>query len=229
MNPSPPACLNLPIIALSDVIKQFGRLAALRGITAEFLSGRLYVIVGDNGAGKTTLLRILAGLSQPTRGRVSILDSTDPRAVREQVGYMAHPSLLYDELSALENLRYFAQLYRINDEQRCRSVIFSLKLDPDLTRPVGEYSQGMRQRLSLARAVLHDPKILLLDEPFSNVDVGSARHMVELLAAMRNRGTTILLITHQASLLESASNEFVWMDFGKIIRRSRELELLQAL
>jgi ABC-type multidrug transport system ATPase subunit len=211
------------------LIKQFGRFAALRGVTADFPPAQLYAILGDNGAGKTTLLRTLAGLSSPTRGTVNMLGNSDPRAVREQVGYMAHPSLLYDEMSGMENLRYFAQLYGINDDTRCRDASIAVKLDPDLARPVGQYSQGMRQRMSLARAILHDPKILLLDEPFSNVDVGSARQMVHLLAEMRDHGKTIFVVTHQASLLEGAADEFIWMEAGKIVRRTRELQLAEVL
>ncbi len=218
-----------PIVTVENLIKQFGRFAALRGVTAEFAPAQLYAILGDNGAGKTTLLRTLAGLSQPTRGTINILGSADPRAVREQVGYMAHPSLLYDEMSGIENLRYFARLYEFEDECRCRQAILAVKLDPDLSRPVGQYSQGMRQRMSLARAILHDPKILLLDEPFSNVDIGSARQMVHLLCEMRDRGKTIFVVTHQASLLESAADEFIWMDAGKILRRTRQLQLAEAL
>jgi ABC-type multidrug transport system ATPase subunit len=215
---------SVPIITVTSLIKQFGRFAALRGVTAEFPAAQLYAILGDNGAGKTTLLRILAGLSQPTRGTLTILGSTDPRSVREQVGYMAHPSLLYDEMSAMENLRYFAHLYGFEDDQRCRNAILSVKLDPEMTRPVGQYSQGMRQRISLARAVLHDPKILLLDEPFSNVDVSSAKQMVDLLAGMRDAGRTIFVVTHQASLLEGAADEFVWMEAGQIVRCTPDLQ-----
>ncbi len=137
---------------------------------------------------------------------------------------MAHPSLLYDEMSGMENLAYFARLYGITDGTRCAEVIRSVGLDPDLTRPVGQYSQGMRQRMSLARALLNDPKILLLDEPFSNVDLHSATDMVGLLVRTRDRGTTIFVVTHQASLLEGAADEFVWMEFGKIVGRTRELK-----
>src|SRR6266852_3162795 len=99
-----------PIVAVDGVIKQFGRFAALRGVSAEFTPGRLYVILGDNGAGKTTLLRTIAGLAQPTRGTISVLGSKEVKSVCAQIGYMAHPSLLYDEMSGLENLRYFAGL-----------------------------------------------------------------------------------------------------------------------
>jgi ABC-type multidrug transport system ATPase subunit len=216
-----------PIVVADGVIKQFGRFAALRGVTADFAPGRLYVILGDNGAGKTTLLRTIAGLSQPTRGTISVLGAKEIKTVRAQIGYMAHPSLLYDEMSGMENLRYFAELYGIEDdavaEKRCREVIASVKLDPDLARPVGQYSQGMRQRMSLARALLNDPKLLLLDEPFSNVDSRSAQEMAGLLAQLRDRGKTILVVTHQPAILESVAAEFVWMDAGEIVDRTSTL------
>jgi ABC-type multidrug transport system ATPase subunit len=134
---------------------------------------------------------------------------------------MAHPSLLYDEMSGAENLRYFGRLYGISNSTDAGMT--AVGLDPTLTRPVAQYSQGMRQRLSLARALLNDPKVLLLDEPFSNVDARSAREMVALLAQMRSAGKTIFVVTHQASLLEGTADEFVWMEAGQITNRNREL------
>jgi heme ABC exporter ATP-binding subunit CcmA len=210
-----------PIITATNVIKQFGRFAALRGVTTEFGAGKFYAILGDNGAGKTTLLRIIAGLARPTGGYVSILGMS-PREACRAIGYMAHPSLLYDEMSGMENLRYFARLYGIDDDN-CDQAIRRVALDPALSRPLGQYSQGMRQRISLARAILHDPKILLLDEPFSNVDAQSAREMVTLLQRMRDAGKTILLVTHQASLLEGAANKFVWMRAGQVVECTNNL------
>ena len=214
--PDPARSPAVPIITVSEVVKQFGRFAALRGGSAVFAAGRLFAVVGDNGAGKTTLLRTLAGLSKPTRGEVSVLGSSDLNEVRHEVGYMAHPSLLYDEMSGMENLRYFAQLYGIHDDARCVEAISAVGLDPTLVRPVGQYSQGMRQRMSLARALLNRPQVLLLDEPFSNVDMRSAREMVELLGRLRDEGRTIFVVTHQASLLEGVSNAFVQIEDGKI-------------
>jgi ABC-type multidrug transport system ATPase subunit len=211
-----------PIVVVNGLIKQFGRFAALRGVDAEFDAGKFHVILGDNGAGKTTLLRALAGLAHPTRGTISILEKNPHDACRE-VGYMAHPSLLYDEMSGMENLRYFARLYDVSGDSRCEQVIRAVGLNPELSRPVGQYSQGMRQRMSLARAILHDPKILLLDEPFSNVDVHSAREMVGLLQGMRDAGKTIFVVTHQAALLEGVADEFVWMQAGQIVDRTFEL------
>ena len=216
------------MIRIAGLIKQFGPFAALRGITAEFAAGSLYVILGDNGAGKTTLLRSIAGLARPTRGSISILGNSEVRDACRDIGYMAHPSLLYDEMSGMENLRYFAGLYGISDDGRSENVIRRVDLDPALTRPVGQYSQGMRQRMSLARALLNDPKILLLDEPFSNVDYRSALEMVKLIARLRGSGKTILLVTHQASLLEDVADEFVWMESGQIVSRTRELKLLET-
>jgi len=214
---------STPIISVNAVVKQFGRFAALRGVSGEFAGGALYGILGDNGAGKTTLLRALAGLTKPTGGSIVLLGTTDTRAVCHELGYMAHPSLLYDEMSGMENLRYFACLYGINDEQHCAAKMIAVDLDPALKRPVAQYSQGMRQRLSLARAMLNDPKILLLDEPFSNVDLRSGREMVSLLAQMRTAGKTIFVVTHQPSLLEGTADEFVWMEAGHITSRTREL------
>jgi ABC-type multidrug transport system ATPase subunit len=212
-----------PIIVIGGLVKQFGRFSALRGISAEFLPSRLYVILGDNGAGKTTLLRILAGLALPTRGTLSILGAKDPRTVSREIGYMAHPSLLYDEMTGMENLRYFAGLYGIEQDERCAGAILKVNLDPSLTRPVGQYSQGMRQRMSLARALLNDPKLLLLDEPFSNVDARSANEMAVLLGALRDKGKSVFVVTHQAASLEAVADEFVWMESGRIVARTREL------
>jgi ABC-type multidrug transport system ATPase subunit len=220
------APLGAPTITVSNVTKQFGRFAALRGVTAEFDAGRFHAILGENGAGKTTLLRALAGLAQPTRGDISIFGRSPQEACRD-IGYMAHPSLLYDEMSGMENLQYFARLYGITEDKRSevviREAIRKVGLDPELERPVGQYSQGMRQRMSLARAILHDPKVLLLDEPFSNVDVHSAQAMVGLLKGMRDAGKTIFVITHQALLLEGVADEFVWMQAGEIVDRTASL------
>ena len=198
-------------------------MAALRGITAAFEPRRMYALLGDNGAGKSTLLRVVAGLMQPTRGTVSVLGSTDLRAISPRMGYMPHASLLYDEMSAMENLEYFAGLYGITDLRPCEEAIRTVALDPELKRRVGAYSQGMRQRLSLARAMVANPELLLLDEPFSNVDVPSAVHMVQVLSDLRDKGKTIVVITHQPSLLVGVADEFVMMDAGRIRSRTPEL------
>jgi ABC-type multidrug transport system ATPase subunit len=210
-------------VSLSHVSKIFGRFAALRDVSADFAAGKLYAILGDNGAGKTTLLRAMVGLAPPTRGNITLLGTEDLRAAASEIGYMAHPTLLYEEMSGMENLRYFAALYGIRDGWPCERAIRAVGLDPALARRVGQYSQGMRQRLSLARALVHDPKILFLDEPFSNVDVVSAREMVHVLAQMRDLGKTIFIVTHQAALLDGVADEFVCMAAGQVSVRTREL------
>lgn len=211
------------IITIQGLIKQFGRFAALRGIDAEFTSGKLYAVLGDNGAGKTTLLRTLAGLSQPTRGKLTVFGSSDFSSICHYIGYMAHPSLLYDEMSGMENLRFFAQLYGIQNDASCATAMEVVHLDPKLSRAAGQYSQGMRQRLSLARALVHGPELLLLDEPFSNVDMRSAQEMVRLLAGLRDSGKTVFVVTHQAALLQKTADEFLYMEAGKIVRRTQSL------
>jgi len=208
-----------PVIVLKDVVKFFGRFAALRRVSASFAPGKLYVIVGDNGAGKSTLLRVIAGLMQPSQGSVTLLGVQSARAVAHRIGYMAHAPLLYDELDGMENLRYFAGLYGLHDDTVCREAMRRVGLDPGLERRVGQYSQGMRQRLSLARAALHGPNLILLDEPFSNVDIHSAREMAVILGTVRDQGKTIFVVTHQSVLMEQVADEFVYMSAGKIESR----------
>jgi ABC-type multidrug transport system ATPase subunit len=208
-----------PVITLDNLVKFFGRFAAIRDISASFAPSRLYVVVGDNGAGKSTLLRIVAGLMEPSQGSFTLLGTTNHREVAHRVGYMGHAPLLYDELSGMENLRYFAGLYGLADDTVCRNAMQMVGLDPELSRRIGQYSQGMRQRLSLARAVLHDPELILLDEPFSNVDVHSAREMAAVLGRVRDRGKTIFVVTHQAALMDGVADEFVHMAAGQIVSR----------
>jgi ABC-type multidrug transport system ATPase subunit len=211
---------------LEAVSKIYGAFAALRNVTTTFLAGTCTVILGENGAGKSTLLRLVAGLLTPTRGTVSVF-SESPRQQRRRIAYMSHSPMLYDELTAMENLSYFAGLHR---EGGCACVgspemaIRAVGLDPALKRPVGQYSQGMRQRASLARVLQSDPELLLLDEPFSNLDAASAKHMVELLADFRTwpvaggaNGRTILITTHQAALAQPLADNILTMRNGKIL------------
>jgi ABC-type multidrug transport system ATPase subunit len=209
-----------PVVVLENLVKFFGRFAALRGISDNFAAGKLYVIVGDNGAGKSTLLRVIAGLIEPSQGSLTLLGAKTTREVAHRIGYMGHAPLLYDELDGMENLRYFAGLYGVHDHTICCDAMRRVGLDPDLERRVGQYSQGMRQRLSLARAVLlHDPELVLLDEPFSNVDVRSAHDMAAILGKERDQGKTMFVVTHQSALMEQVADEFVHMVDGKIESR----------
>jgi ABC-type multidrug transport system ATPase subunit len=172
----------------------------------------------ENGAGKSTLLRIIAGLNEPTEGEVFIFGERNKEAL-EQIGYMAHAPLLYDELTGMENLRFFAQLYGVSTDQPLVEAFHLVGLDPKLERRVGQYSQGMRQRLSLARAIFHSPRLLLLDEPFSNVDPDSASAIAKLLAQMRDQGKTIVLVTHQIALLSAIADEVLILSRGQLVER----------
>jgi len=186
----------------------------------ELQPGRFYVLRGENGAGKSTLLRMIAGLNEPTEGSIQIFGEPNREALHE-IGYMAHASLLYEELNGMENLRFFARLYGVDSDQPLTEAMQRVGLDPALSRRVGQYSQGMRQRLSLARAIFHSPRLLLLDEPFSNVDPESALQIAKLLAGMRTTGDTILLVTHQIGLLANLADEYLVMSRGQLVDRGQ--------
>lgn len=224
-----PTRVETPTAAtLDSVSRVYGTFAALRNVSANFAAGSSTVILGENGAGKSTLLRIIAGLITPTRGTVTVF-SGSPHRQRRRIAYMSHSPMLYDELTAMENLSYFASLHR---DEGCACVgspemaLRAVGLDPNLSRPVGQYSQGMRQRTSLARVLQTDPELLLLDEPFSNLDAASAQHMVELLADFRTwpvvptngvpGSRTIILTTHQAHLAQPLAENILHMRSGQI-------------
>jgi heme ABC exporter ATP-binding subunit CcmA len=208
------------LIRLENVSRLFGRFPALRKVSINFMSGRCYVLLGENGAGKSTLLRVLAGLLEPTLGSAQIFVDGKAEKItgqRARIGYMSHAPMLYDELTAIENLRYFAALYRSCACLTPEAALKAVGLDPHLDRPVGQYSQGMRQRTSLARVLLPQPSLLLLDEPFSNMDVASAGKMVALLSGLRHADRTVVLTTHQRSLAEPLADYLLMMEAGQLI------------
>jgi ABC-type multidrug transport system ATPase subunit len=249
IEPALESALQFPAARLDSVSKLYGTFAALRKVSVDFAVGSSTVILGDNGAGKSTLLRMLAGLISPSRGSVQVFGE-DPSKQRTRIAYMSHDSMLYDELSATENLRYFASL-QSNGGCGCsctaspEMALRAVGLDPALTRPVGQYSQGMRQRASLARVLQTDPELLLLDEPFSNLDVPSAQHMVELLLDFRTwpvekplaaqagtsapsamRARTIILTTHQPKLAEPLAEAVLTMKAGAVVSLAARAESL---
>jgi heme ABC exporter ATP-binding subunit CcmA len=201
---------------LDKVSRLFGSFAALRQVSVDFEPGRCYVLLGENGAGKSTLLRILAGLLRPSFGKVTVFGEDEPHDARERIGYMSHAPMLYDELTAQENLSYFRSLYTGRACLAPSEALRQVGLDPELTRPLGHYSQGMRQRTSLARVLLSAPELLLLDEPFSNMDVESARQMVELLAGFRQSNRTIVLTTHQRDLAAPIADWVLTLHAGRV-------------
>lgn len=210
-------------IELHDVSKLFGTFAAVRRVTAEFTTGRCYVILGPNGAGKSTLLRLIAGLIRPSYGSLSVLGTTEIIHARRRIEYLGHDSMLYDELTALENLRYYGKLYEATDNKqasclRPEEALSVVGLDGRLDRAVENFSQGMRQRAALARVLMSSPDLLLLDEPFSNVDVDSSAQMLKVLSQLRTAGATILLTTHQPELARPIADCFCMMEQGRIVQ-----------
>jgi heme ABC exporter ATP-binding subunit CcmA len=201
---------------LEQVSKLFGSFAALRQVSLSLEPGRCYVLLGENGAGKSTLLRILAGLLRPTHGTVRVFGDSQPHDARARIGYMSHAPMLYDELTAQENLRYFSSLYSGRPCLTPAEALRQVGLDPDLNRLFGQYSQGMRQRTSLARVLLSVPELLLLDEPFSNMDVESVRQMVTLLAGFRQSDRTIVLTTHQREHAAPIADFIITLHAGRV-------------
>jgi heme ABC exporter ATP-binding subunit CcmA len=217
MNVNAPQAGSSTLCARLDrVSKLFGSFAALRQISVDLEPSRCYVLLGENGAGKSTLLRILAGLLRPTHGKVRVFGDAEPHEARARIGYMSHAPMLYDELTAKENLSYFRSLYRGRACLTPAEALRQVGLDPELNRLVGQYSQGMRQRTSLARVLLPEPELLLLDEPFSNMDVESAHQMVALLAGFRQSDRTIVITTHQREMAAPIADWVLTLHAGRV-------------
>ena len=222
--PVPPSPTDVAI-QITNVARVFGSFAALRRCSATILSGTITLLLGENGAGKSTLLRLIAGLGTASHGSVNVFGEA-PHLLKSRVAYMSHSTMLYDELTAIENLRYFATLQAGGPACACSSgspemALRAVGLDPSLSRPVGQFSQGMRQRTALARALQTDPDLLLLDEPFSNLDVAGVRQMIDLLLDFRTwpsktspAGRTILLTTHQADLVRPIADAVLTLSNG---------------
>jgi heme exporter protein A len=186
----------------TGVEKRFGRVSALRGIDFDIEAGQSVSILGANGAGKSTLLRILAGLSRPSAGRFEahrdgVAAPLTRDGLRGEVGYVGHATLVYGELSARENLAFTARLHSVAPERdRIDAILADVGLQDVADRRAGSFSRGMAQRLSIARAIVHNPPILLLDEPFTGLDETSAERLSSQLSNLREDGRTLILVTH---------------------------------
>jgi heme exporter protein A len=187
-----------PAIELSGLGRAYGDRAALRGVSLTVDPGTTLVVFGPNGAGKSTLLRILATLLRPTTGTVRVFGSELPREAwkaRGKIGLLGHDPLLYKELSARENLRYHARLHDVAPE-RIEELLDAVGLARRADDPVSTYSRGMIQRAAVARAVLHDPELLLLDEPRANLDPAASEALDPLLGGTRDRPRTRVITSH---------------------------------
>jgi len=217
-------------VAIEGVWKFFGDYPALRDISFNVEGGDCLALLGRNGAGKTSLLRILAGLSKAAKGRVAIMGK-DARAedTRQRIGVLGHGIGVYEELSAYENLRLFARLYKIPDPRaRALEWLERTGLDRVADGLVREFSRGMRQRLAVARAFLHNPSLLLLDEPFTALDDRAIKVLQDLLKAALADGRTVIMSTHQLREALELATDVALINRGRLaFRGERTQEMLE--
>jgi heme ABC exporter ATP-binding subunit CcmA len=216
-------------LAVENVWKFYGDYPALRDISLSVSAGQCVALLGRNGAGKTTLLRILAGLSRATKGRVLVggADALD-RATRARFGILGHGIGIYDELSAFENLTLFARLYSLPEPARSAETwLERTGLERVRDGLVREFSRGMRQRLAVARAFLHSPELLLLDEPFTALDDRAIALLQSLLREALARGATVLMSTHQLREALELATHVALIQRGKLVHTGeRTAEML---
>jgi heme exporter protein A len=209
------------VIEARELRKTFGPRTALDGIDLSVDAGEFVALLGPNGAGKTTLLRILSTLSRPSSGTVKVagldLGSAGEEA-RRRIGFLSHRTLLYDDLTAEQNLRFYARMYDI-DENSARLDHLLKRVGLDLRRSdlVQTFSRGMKQRLALARAVLHQPQLLLLDEPYTGLDPQAAEMLRNLLHELAGEGCAILLTTHRLSRAVSTGHRILVLHRGQLV------------
>jgi heme exporter protein A len=214
--------VNGPAVEAEGLEKRFGAVTALRGVDLDVPRGALLAVLGPNGAGKSTLLRLLAGLARPTAGRLRVgSPARDRREARRRVGYVGHATLLYPALTARENLRFAARLYGVADPA---PVVERLLAEQDLggvaDRRAGALSQGQARRLSIARALVHDPEIVLLDEPFAGLDRAGAGRLAARLAALRAGGRTSVLATHDLARAAELADFALVLREGRVVHRA---------
>jgi heme ABC exporter ATP-binding subunit CcmA len=207
-------------VVLRGVWKTYGTAVALRDVTMRARSGRVLALLGPNGAGKSTVLRIAAGVTRPTRGTVRV-QGADPRpdGVRRVIGFAGHRTFLYGALTAEENLRFYAELYGIS-ASAVAPALERFGLGPLRRRRVQELSRGLAQRLNLARALLHDPRIVLLDEPFTGLDAAFTTHLAASLRDLRADGCTVLLATHEWDTARELADDAVVFVQGRLVLRT---------
>ena len=205
-------------VAVDGVWKFYGDYPALRDVRLDAAAGACLALIGRNGAGKTTLLRIMAGFSRPGRGEVRIC-GTAPRdtATRRRIGFLGHGISVYDELSAIENLTLFARLYGLQEpRQAAAEWLERTGLERVANGLVREFSRGMRQRLAVARAFLHNPSVLLLDEPFTELDERAIAVLQRLLREALAEGKTVVMSTHQLREALELATDVALLNRGRV-------------
>jgi len=220
------------MIHIHGLVKQYGMNLVLRGVDLEVAEGEFVTLVGSNGAGKSTLMRIVATLLQPSSGYVQIGGWQLPQyaaKVRRHIGFVSHQSLLYGDLTAAENLDFFARLYRLdNATERVMAALKKVGLFARQRDPVSTFSRGMVQRLTIARATLHEPDVLLLDEPYTGLDQDASLLLDNLLRQEHENGRTILMITHDLTHGLNLCDRTVILNGGKIVHEISSREATAA-
>jgi len=219
----------LPIVEVKDLYKKFERNLVLNGVSLSVYAGESFAILGPNGAGKTTLVRILSGLLKPNSGTVRIAGynaATEPEEIKKQIGVVSHNPFLYDDLTAIENLTFYADLYDV-ERANIDVVIKNVDLYERRDSLVGEFSRGMKQRLSIARSLLHKPQILILDEPSAGLDIQSKRTFYDTIKGLTKKGTTVVLTTHYLDEVEELCQKAAILDQG-IVKASGTLEEIKG-
>ena len=228
-----PTSSDSPAIAAAAIRKDYGDRNVLRNVDVAVPWGQTAVLFGANGAGKTTLLRILAGLSRPDNGNVQIAGHRMRRSggrARHLVGFVGHQSLLYQDLTCRENLTFYAKLYSMAQPgARIEDVLAQLNLSDRADRRVCTLSHGMQKRLSVARAILHGPVVLLLDEPESGLDAGSVDALGSLLSDWSASGRTALLTTHSAEIGQSWADRTLILERGMLAESSQTVPELSLV
>jgi heme ABC exporter ATP-binding subunit CcmA len=219
-------------VAVDDVSRHFGRRRAVSRVSFTARSGAILGLLGPNGAGKSTLLAMLATLLKPTSGVVRF-GSLDPRShgpeLRGRIGVLGHDLFLYPELTAHENLAFFAGLYRHPDASGAATrALTQAGLADRAHDPVGSFSRGMRQRVALERALIHQPRLALLDEPFTGLDDSSAAMLVRRLGLLRESGAIVILATHDLEIAEGLLDEAVFLRDGRIASAVSRPERLRS-
>jgi heme exporter protein A len=213
---------NQPLIQVKNLVKRFGPLTVLRELDFEVFSGEFVALLGPNGSGKTTLLRILGTLSRPTSGMVRIASYQLPQAgasLRAHLGVVSHQPLLYGDLTAEENLQFFSKLYAVEGE-RIREVLDLVGLANRKNDLVRTFSRGMQQRLTIGRAILHNPRILLLDEPHTGLDQEAGEILDNVLQTVALEGRTVLMTSHDLVRAASLATRVDLLSRGKIAASS---------
>ena len=227
--PVPCHLIPVPMITVRKLVKRFGPKVVLRGLDFEVESGEFVALLGPNGAGKTTFLRILASLSRPTMGQVRIAGYALPHqaaAVRQRLGVVSHMPLLYGDLTAEENLRFYGRMYGIPEmENRIREVLEMVGLYARRRDLVRTFSRGMQQRLAIGRAVLHDPEVMLFDEPHTGLDQDASEMLDTVLREVAARGRTVVMTSHDLARTADLASRFDVLSHGKIVASARRGEM----